>query len=69
MLSAEDQDFMSNEMSISLESISSKLGERALLPYRDRLEFAIAFLYVQFKFRIKLDIYFMGNHSSSARLK
>lgn len=44
MLSAEDQDFISNEMSISLASITSKLGEHTLFPYRDNLESAIAFL-------------------------
>ncbi len=43
MLSTDDQDFISNEMSISLASISSKLSEHALLPYRDHLESAIAF--------------------------
>lgn len=43
MLSIEDQGFISNEMSISLASISSKLSEHALFPYRDHLESAIAF--------------------------
>ncbi|MDT9644609.1 hypothetical protein [Pseudomonas sp. JV245A] len=43
MLSIEDQNFISNEMSISLASISSKLSEHALFPYRDHLESAIAF--------------------------
>lgn len=60
MLSAEDQDFISNEMSISLASISSKLGERDLLPYRDRLESAIAFFIRSIQIQNKAGYLFYG---------
>ncbi|AZE85909.1 hypothetical protein C4J98_4534 [Pseudomonas orientalis] len=43
MLSIEDQEFISKEMKIALESIVSKFGEVALLPYKKHLESAISF--------------------------
>lgn len=43
MLSSEDQDFVSREMRISIESIESKLSEGFLSPYRHQFEAAISF--------------------------
>nr|QZL14128.1 hypothetical protein [uncultured bacterium] len=43
MLSIEDQEFISKEMKISLESIDSKLNEYSLAPYKKQLEAAISF--------------------------
>ncbi|MCW2101901.1 UNVERIFIED_ORG: hypothetical protein EDF86_4610 [Pseudomonas psychrophila] len=60
MLSTEDQDFISNEMSISLVSISSKLSEHVLLPYRDHLESAIAFFIRSIRAQNKSGYLFCG---------
>ena len=60
MLSTEDQDFISNEMSISLESISSKLSEHALLPYTARLEYAISFFIRSILAQNKSGYFFSG---------
>ncbi|MGN8257742.1 hypothetical protein ACLEJW_00240 [Pseudomonas sp. SMSB3] len=43
MLSIEDQEFITNEMKISLASINSKFSEHALLLHIDQLESAISF--------------------------
>ncbi len=61
MLSIEDQDFISNEMSVSLASVSSKLSEHALLPYRDRLESAISFFICSIRAQNKAGYLFDGN--------
>lgn len=60
MLSAEDQDFISNEMSISLASITSKLGEHTLFPHRDNLESAIAFFISSIRAQNKSGYLFCG---------
>nr|WP_315438324.1 hypothetical protein [uncultured Pseudomonas sp.] len=43
MLSPEDQDFVSSEMKVSIESIDSKLSEGFLSSYRHKFEAAISF--------------------------
>ena len=71
MLSTEDQDFISNEMSISLASINSKLSENALLPYTDRLESAISFFIRSILAQNKSGYFFSGGsfHLSPAQVQ
>lgn len=66
MLSTEDQDFISNEMSISLASINSKLSEHALLPYRVHLESAIAFFIRSIQAQNKSGYLFGGSSLQSS---